>query len=39
VVFTVWKGMLQVRLKDVVDDAFALAALGPAPPPALGGHP
>jgi len=35
----VWKGMLQVRLEDVADDAAALAALGPAPPPALGGHP
>jgi hypothetical protein len=26
-----WKGMLQVRLEDITDDAAALAALGPDP--------
>jgi len=30
-----WKGMLQVRLEDVADDAAALAALGPDPPAAV----
>ena len=34
----VWKGMLQVRLEDTADDAAALAALGPAPPPRGGGR-
>jgi hypothetical protein len=27
----IWKGMLQVRLEDVADDAAAIAALGPDP--------
>ena len=31
----VWKGMLQVRLEDMADDAAALAALGPATPPGM----
>ena len=26
-----WKGMLQVRIEDVADDAAAIAALGPDP--------
>lgn len=35
-----WKGMLQVRLEDVADDAGALAVLGPAPAAAgIGGQP
>lgn len=33
-----WKGMLQVRLEDVTDDAAALAALGPAVA-GIGGQP
>ncbi len=32
----IWKGMLQVRMEDVADDAAALAALGPEP--SLGPH-
>lgn len=34
-----WKGMLQVRLEDVADDAAALVRLGPAPASAVGGQP
>jgi len=36
-----WKGMLQVRVEDVADDAAALVTLGPAPaaPVVAGGAP
>jgi hypothetical protein len=34
-----WKGMLQVRMEDAADDAAALASLGIAPAPAVGGQP
>lgn len=39
---SLWKGMLQVRLEDLADDAAALLALGPQPViggPAAGGNP
>ena len=32
-----WKGMLQVRLEGVTDDAAALAVLGPEPTENAGG--
>jgi hypothetical protein len=35
----VWKGMLQVRLEDIADDAAAISALGPAPAEATRGQP
>ncbi|MDN3563717.1 hypothetical protein QWZ14_04920 [Paeniroseomonas aquatica] len=34
-----WKGMLQVRMEDVADDAAALSRLGAAPAAAVGGQP